>query len=233
MHPIQFIGLLIIFSLFRSARRHPIPSSAPSSVLQKQLISRSSQFSSSTLIRIRFRVRLLDRSLHKASVQIISESSLISVRLFNFNHNRRRHTLLLSQISPTRFRSGFDPTFSLRSTYSAYTLPEQVHWLIIVIRSLYLIIMVCASKFALSPVTSNQWIIDSGATHHIVSSSNLITNRSKINSYVALPSGAKAHISMQGSVTINNAVLQNVLRVPSFHAILCMLGEPLMIYIVR
>lgn len=67
--------------------------------------------------------------------------------------------------------------------------------------------MACVSKFALSPVSPNRWIIDSGATNHIINSSKLFVSSQKNISLppVSLPSGAKAHISMKGSIKINDA----------------------------
>ena len=79
-----------------------------------------------------------------------------------------------------------------------------------------------ASDYAsgLLPVAPNRWIIDSGATHHITSSSNLLSNTNKHPSLppVALPSGDKAGITMTGSIRFNDSVrLDNILCVPSFN----------------
>ena len=74
------------------------------------------------------------------------------------------------------------------------------------------------SSSSLLPVTPHRWIIDSGATHHITSFSKLLMNIDENPSLapVSLPSGAKAKISMTGSVRINDFELNNVLCVPSF-----------------
>ncbi|KAM5570075.1 hypothetical protein ABKV19_017208, partial [Rosa sericea] len=69
-----------------------------------------------------------------------------------------------------------------------------------------------ATEFAsgLSLVDPNRWIIDSGATHHIINSPHLFTSHKNASfPSVSLPSGAKANITMKGSITINNVVLRD------------------------
>ena len=78
----------------------------------------------------------------------------------------------------------------------------------------------------LSLVDPNRWIIDSGATNHIINSPKFFTScKSTSFPSVSLPSGAKANITMKGSITINNAVLRDVLCVPSFDVNLMSVGR--------
>lgn len=84
-----------------------------------------------------------------------------------------------------------------------------------------------ASDFAsgLLPVAPNRWIIDSGATHHITSSSKLLTKTNEHSSLppVSLPSGDK---TVTGSIRFNDSVcLNNVLCVPSFDVDLLSVGK--------
>ncbi|KAI9180399.1 hypothetical protein LWI28_004458 [Acer negundo] len=75
------------------------------------------------------------------------------------------------------------------------------------------------SKPGLSKITSHNWIIDSGATDHISTSSKLFFRTDKNCSlpHVLLPSGEKANIIARGSLPLNSVYyLNNVLCVPSF-----------------
>ncbi|KAL6312208.1 hypothetical protein AAG906_025550 [Vitis piasezkii] len=74
------------------------------------------------------------------------------------------------------------------------------------------------TKPGLSKVASRNWIIDSGATDHITSSSKLL-HKDKNCSLppVLLPSGEKANIVMKGSLPLNSIYyLHDVLSVPTF-----------------
>ncbi|XP_031095055.1 uncharacterized protein LOC115999338 [Ipomoea triloba] len=73
----------------------------------------------------------------------------------------------------------------------------------------------------------SMWILDSGATHHIVCDRSLLTNCRKVDGkYVALPNGNKATITHIGSVHLSNMlVLQGVLCVPVFYYNLISIGE--------
>ncbi|KAM7503905.1 hypothetical protein LguiB_002809 [Lonicera macranthoides] len=64
----------------------------------------------------------------------------------------------------------------------------------------------------------HQWVIDSGATDHILSSSTPFINSKKIPfSSVSLPSGEKADIVSKGTLPLNSTYyLHNVLSVPTF-----------------
>ncbi|KAI9162373.1 hypothetical protein LWI28_026651 [Acer negundo] len=74
------------------------------------------------------------------------------------------------------------------------------------------------TKPGLSKIASRNWIIDSGATDHISSSSNLFCkNNSCSLPPVLLPSGDKANIIAKGSLPLNSVYyLHNVLCVPTF-----------------
>ncbi|KAI9186226.1 hypothetical protein LWI28_015065 [Acer negundo] len=75
------------------------------------------------------------------------------------------------------------------------------------------------TKPGLSKITSRNWIIDSGATDHIASSSELFFRKDKQRSLspVLLPSGDKADITARGSLPLNSVYyLHNVLCVPTF-----------------
>ncbi|RVW58116.1 hypothetical protein CK203_111119 [Vitis vinifera] len=70
----------------------------------------------------------------------------------------------------------------------------------------------------LSKVASRNWIIDSGATDHITSSSKLL-HKDKNCSLppVLLPSGEKANIVTKGTLPLNSVYyLHDVLSVPTF-----------------
>jgi hypothetical protein len=74
------------------------------------------------------------------------------------------------------------------------------------------------TKPGLSKITSRNWIIDSGATNHISSSSKLFL-KNKICSFhsVMLPSGDKVNIVAKGSLPLNSVYyLHNMLCVPTF-----------------
>ncbi|KAK0601793.1 hypothetical protein LWI29_027437 [Acer saccharum] len=74
-------------------------------------------------------------------------------------------------------------------------------------------------KPGLSTVTSRNWIIDSGATDHISSSSKLFFRKNNKCSLppVLLPSGEKANIVAKGSLPLNSVYyLHDVLCVPTF-----------------
>nr|DAD29671.1 TPA_asm: hypothetical protein HUJ06_031139 [Nelumbo nucifera] len=62
------------------------------------------------------------------------------------------------------------------------------------------------TKPSLSKITSHNWIIDSGATDHISSSSKLFSHKNKACSLpsVLLPSGQKANIVAKGSLPLNS-----------------------------
>jgi len=74
------------------------------------------------------------------------------------------------------------------------------------------------TKPGLSKITSCNWIIDSGATNHISSSSKLfLKNKSCSLHSVMLPSGDKVNIVAKGSLPLNSVYyLHNVLCVPTF-----------------
>lgn len=75
------------------------------------------------------------------------------------------------------------------------------------------------TKLGLSKVVSHNWIIDSGATDHISSSSKLFLqkNQNGLLSPVLLPSGEKANIIAKGSLPLNSEYyLRDVLCVPTF-----------------
>ena len=63
----------------------------------------------------------------------------------------------------------------------------------------------------------NIWVIDTGATDHIVYSIHLLTDFTVVNCVVALPNGETALVTHIGSICLfENLVLTNVLCVPSF-----------------
>lgn len=75
------------------------------------------------------------------------------------------------------------------------------------------------TKLGLSKVVSHNWIINSGATDHISSSSKLFLrkNQNGLLSPVLLPSGEKANIIAKGSLPLNSEYyLRDVLCVPTF-----------------
>ena len=75
------------------------------------------------------------------------------------------------------------------------------------------------AKQGLSKIPSPRWIIDSGATDHISSSSKLFLHEDKNISLppVLLPSGEKANIIAKGSLPLNSVYyLCDVLCIPTF-----------------
>lgn len=72
-----------------------------------------------------------------------------------------------------------------------------------------------------------RWILDSGATHHIVCHVNLLTNPKEVcNMHVSLPNGEHASITHIGSVHFSDEfVLKNALCVPGFHYNLISVGS--------
>jgi hypothetical protein len=75
------------------------------------------------------------------------------------------------------------------------------------------------TKPGLPKIASRSWIIDSGATDHISSSSKLLLRTDKNCSlpFVLLPSGQKAKIVTKGSLPLNSVYyLHNMLCVPTF-----------------
>ncbi|XP_019177871.1 PREDICTED: uncharacterized protein LOC109173068 [Ipomoea nil] len=75
--------------------------------------------------------------------------------------------------------------------------------------------------------TESEWIIDSGATHHIVCSTLLLHTSKKVQGVnVDLPNGHHAEVSHIGTVHLSaDLILQNVLCVPLFHYNLISLGQ--------
>ena len=74
----------------------------------------------------------------------------------------------------------------------------------------------CHSARSLSQ-QSQDWIIDSGATDHIVSSPKFFDKSSSKSSFVNLPNGSSVGITSVGSIELNsNLPINNVLCVPSF-----------------
>ena len=63
----------------------------------------------------------------------------------------------------------------------------------------------------------NVWVIDTGATDHIVYSIHLLNDFTAVNCVVALPNGETALVTHIGSICLSeNLILTNVLCVPSF-----------------
>ncbi|XP_019150240.1 PREDICTED: uncharacterized protein LOC109147058 [Ipomoea nil] len=70
----------------------------------------------------------------------------------------------------------------------------------------------------LSSENQAAWILDSGATHHVVCHHSMLTNAKEIQGmFFELPNGGKADITHIGSICADGLVLQNVLCVPAFH----------------
>ncbi|XP_019173563.1 PREDICTED: uncharacterized protein LOC109169142 [Ipomoea nil] len=66
--------------------------------------------------------------------------------------------------------------------------------------------------------SKNTWILDSGATHHIVCCMELLSNPKEVhNMFVRLPNGQQVAISCIGRVCLSDEfILQNVLYIPGF-----------------
>ncbi|KAG7585301.1 Reverse transcriptase RNA-dependent DNA polymerase [Arabidopsis thaliana x Arabidopsis arenosa] len=67
-------------------------------------------------------------------------------------------------------------------------------------------------------LSSNTWVIDSGATHHVCHDRNLFASLdTSVVNFVNLPTGPKVRISGVGLVRLNKDILlQNVLFIPEF-----------------
>ena len=62
------------------------------------------------------------------------------------------------------------------------------------------------------------WILDTGATYHMVYSADLLTTKSCVtNRNIHLPNGAIATVTHIGSIHFSNFILNDVLCVPSFN----------------
>jgi len=79
------------------------------------------------------------------------------------------------------------------------------------------------SIFAINPVNrtsygNETWILDTGATGHIIHSITLFTKiTSSTSTFVQLPNGEKAIVTHIGTIQVTSTlVLKNVLCVPSF-----------------
>ena len=77
--------------------------------------------------------------------------------------------------------------------------------------------------FAINPVNktafnSETWVLDTGATDHIIHSVTLFTKiTSSISTFVQLPNGKKVIVTHIGTIQVTSTlVLENVLCVPSF-----------------
>ncbi|KAJ0009985.1 hypothetical protein Pint_33329 [Pistacia integerrima] len=67
-------------------------------------------------------------------------------------------------------------------------------------------------------IPNGSWIIDTGATEHIIHTSSLFTqNIVEVRSHVELPNGSAVLVTHIGSIRLSDTlVLTNVLCVPSF-----------------
>nr|GMD52566.1 Integrase, catalytic core [Ipomoea batatas] len=78
----------------------------------------------------------------------------------------------------------------------------------------------------LSSKCKTSWILDSGATYHIVCHFYMLTNAKRVQGmFVELPNADKADITHIGSVNTGSLVLQNVFCVPAFHYNLISVSE--------
>lgn len=71
----------------------------------------------------------------------------------------------------------------------------------------------------LSRVAEYSWILDSGATHHMTSHKNILSNiQSLVIPYlVTRPNGYKVKVTCTGSLKLFSFTLDHVLYVPTFH----------------
>lgn len=67
-------------------------------------------------------------------------------------------------------------------------------------------------------LSSESWIIDSGATHHVCHDKRLFTDLSDaVNTSVTLPTGFGVKIAGIGNIRLNDyLILSNVLCIPDF-----------------
>ena len=79
------------------------------------------------------------------------------------------------------------------------------------------------SVFAVNPANktafdNETWVLDTGATNHIIHSITLFTKiTSSISTFVQLPNGERVSIMHTGTIQVTSTlVLENVLCVPSF-----------------
>lgn len=101
----------------------------------------------------------------------------------------------------------------IQNSMKAFTGPSTSHLL-------GRIYSVSSSYTAYNIQTKSQvnWILDSGATDHIVSSIQLLSNSKPLSSVLHLPNGSIAPITHIGEVMLSpTVVLHDVLCVPSFH----------------
>jgi hypothetical protein len=82
----------------------------------------------------------------------------------------------------------------------------------------YFVFSVFVNIAAHSNQKNNTWILDTGATDHMISCSSLFTTITAIiSTHVNLPNGAKASVAHIGTIKLSdNLTLTGVLCVPSF-----------------
>jgi len=77
------------------------------------------------------------------------------------------------------------------------------------------------STCLLSHVESQEWIIDSGATHHVTANKSVFSKNHEVRDKVHLPTGAKADISHIGEAFVfEDAVMKNLLLIISLTGLL-------------
>ena len=71
------------------------------------------------------------------------------------------------------------------------------------------------STCLLSPIESQEWIIDSGATHHVTTNKSVFSKNQEVRDNVHLSTGAKEDISNIGETfAFKDAIVKDVLLVP-------------------
>ncbi|KZV47147.1 hypothetical protein F511_16989 [Dorcoceras hygrometricum] len=76
---------------------------------------------------------------------------------------------------------------------------------------------ICSATSHIPAITRKDWIMDTGATHHICCSLSMFKSSRAIQSKVVLPNTLTIPVTIAGTVAVtSNLVLQNVLYVPVF-----------------
>ncbi|KZV26776.1 hypothetical protein F511_28693 [Dorcoceras hygrometricum] len=76
---------------------------------------------------------------------------------------------------------------------------------------------ICSATSHIPNITKRNWIMDTGATHHICCSLSMFNSSRAIQSKVVLPNAITIPVTIAGSVAVtSDLILKNVLYVPDF-----------------
>ena len=136
----------------------------------------------------------------------------------SFPFTSKQYQQIISMLSSYHASTSGAPNDALHSANSALSGNVCNTWSYFVSLDLY------HSVFAVNPVNKNAygndvWILDTGATDHIVHSLSLFTHiTSPISTFVQLPNREKVTVTHIGTIQVTSTLkLENILCVPSFN----------------